>query len=137
MNVCEEELTIDVELGALVEQTETLGTVLTSEEVLEGTSERTRSNLDLVTSHGGVVAASDLVVVTAGGLGLLNGDVVVDGPERLLLALANLSTLGAGANVGQSNCRGSESKDNRSVLHFDGFWFFSEERVFGKCKKGV
>lgn len=34
----QEELTIEVELGALVEETETLGTVLASEKVGEGTS---------------------------------------------------------------------------------------------------
>jgi hypothetical protein len=117
-----ENLTIDIELGALVKKTEALGTVLASEEVLEGTRERTSLDLDLVAGNGGVVAARDLVVVTAGGLGLLDRD-VAGRPERLL-SLGDFTTLGAGANVGQSNCRGGESKDNRSILHFDGFWVF-------------
>lgn len=126
--------TVDVETRALVEQTKTLGTVLSSEKIREGTGKRARHNLDLVTSQGGVVAAGELCVVTASSFGFLDCDVVVDGPERILLgAVASFSSLGAGANVGQSNCRGSESKDNRGVLHFDCwafFFFFCQERVF-------
>lgn len=113
-----EKRTIDVELGALVEKTETLGTVLASEKVLEGTSERAGLNLNLVAGEGGVVAASNLVVVTTGSLGFLDGHVVANRPESLLSA--NLGALGRSrANVGESGCGSSESKKSGGELHFD------------------
>ena len=85
-----EVLTIKVELGALVEETETLGTVLASEKVAKGTSERARDNLDLVAGEGGIVAAS------------------------------NLGTLARSrANVGESDCGSSESKKSGGELHFE------------------
>lgn len=114
-----EKRTIDGELGALVEKTETLGTVLASEKVLEGTSKRAGLNLNLVAGEGGVVAASNLVVVTTGSLGLLDGHVVANRPERLLSA--NLGTLArrSRANVGESDCGSSESKKSGGELHFD------------------
>lgn len=120
--------TIDVELGALVEETETLGTVLTSEKVLKGTSKRAGLNLNLVAGEGGVIAASNLVVVTTGSLGLLDGNVVANRPESLLLA--NLVTLGSRANVGKSDCGSSESKKSGGELHFDFGCLFENERMF-------
>ncbi|KAF3406807.1 hypothetical protein DPV78_001147 [Talaromyces pinophilus] len=112
------ELTIDIELGALVEKTETLGTVLASEKVREGTSKRAGHNLNLVAGEGGVVAASDLVVGTTGSLGFLDGNVVANRPESLLSA--NLGTLARSrANVGESDCGSSESKKSGGELHFD------------------
>lgn len=129
-----EKLTIDVELGALVEKTETLGTVLASEKVLEGTSERAGLNLDLVAGEGGVVAASNLVVVTTGSLGFLDGNVVANRPESLLSA--NLGTLARSrANVGESDCGSSESKKSGGELHFDFCWFENERMFFRKVGK--
>lgn len=109
---------VTINLGTFAEEAESRGAVLASKKVRKGTSERARGNLDLITSHGGVVAASDLVIVTAGGLGLLDGHSVADGPKALLAA--NLVVLGGNrANVGQSNCGGSESKKSGGELHFD------------------
>lgn len=112
---------INVKLGALVEETKTLGTVLAPEKVGEGTGERAGCNSDLITGEGGVVAASDLVVVTTGSLGLLDGNVVANRPESLLGA--HLVTLGRSrSNVGESNCGSSESKKSGGELHFEGGW---------------
>lgn len=127
-NTRDERHTIEIELGALVEKTETLGTVLASEKVLEGTSKRAGLDLNLVAGEGGVIAASNLVVVTTGSLGFLDANVVTNRPERFLPA--NLRTLARSrANVGEGDCGSSECKKSGGELHFD-FGCLENERMF-------
>jgi hypothetical protein len=120
---------IDIELGALVKETKTLGTVLSSEKIGKSTGKRTGGNLNLITSEGGVVAASDLVVVTAGSLGFLNGYVVADGPEGLLAGILGGALGRRRSNVGKSDCGSSDGKKSDSELHFEG-WLVGNERMF-------
>lgn len=123
-------LTVDVELGALVEESKTLGTVLAAQKVGESTSQRTAGDVGGVTAGvGDVVAAGHLGLVTASSLSFLDSHVLLERPERLLSAglrdlLAVGFTLTAGAHVGQSNHRGSESEDGSGELHFECVWRF-------------
>ena len=103
---------VDVELRAAREQTETAVTT----DVLEETGEDTGFDVGGVTVVG-LVAAVELSLVTALGLGLLDGHVLRD---REVLA------------TGVSGDRGSEGEDGgnggQRELHFDGLeslndWF--------------
>jgi hypothetical protein len=98
-------LTVDIELGALVKQTQTLSAVLATEKIAQGTGQGTRGDLGGITREADIVAASNLVLIIPGSLGLIDGDVRADSPELLLLCakvvnlLTLLSTSTARANV--------------------------------------
>lgn len=98
----------DVELGALVEETKTLGAGTAANEVTQGATEDAAVGLGGVASVGGLVAAGQLGLVTALGGGLVDGHVVGDG-EVLVRA------------AGHGSDGGSEGEDNggQRELHFD------------------
>lgn len=106
------ELTLDIELGALVEDTETLGTGTGTDQVGEGSAEEARVDIGGVTGVGGDVAARELSLVTTLGLGLLDSQVTGDGEARL----ATLSLSGGGSS------EGSEAKEDSGdgELHCEG-----------------
>ena len=68
----EKEHTLSIELGALVEDTSTIGTRARADQVGEETTTKTGVNISGVTSVGGLVAARQLSLVTTLGLSLLN-----------------------------------------------------------------
>lgn len=103
------ELTLGVELGALVEDTKALGTRAGTDEV--GESARKNAGVDIggVTSVGGRVAARELSLVTTLGLGLLDGQAVRDGEAR--------SSLLSGDGSGKAS-KGEDS-GGESELHLE------------------
>ena len=118
---------LEVQLGALVEETKTVGTGTSTDEVAEGTAEDARVDIGGVTSVGGLVAAGELSLVTALGLGLLDSHVVRHREADLGVALvANTVTsahaAGRGSHGRQSNNGGSEAEKSgqSSELHYDG-----------------
>ena len=110
-------LTLDIELGALVEDTSTLGTGASTDQVGEGTAEEAGVDIGGVTGVGGDVAARELSLVTTLGLGLLDSQVTRDGEARL--ATLGLSGSGSGegskadedSGDGELHCEGRGIKD--------------------------
>ena len=102
---------LDIELGALVEDTSTGGTGASTDQVGEGTAEDTGVDIGGVTGVDGLVAARELGLVTTLGLGLLDGEVTGDGEARLLV-------LGLS---GGSGSEGSEAEEDSGdgELHFE------------------
>ena len=110
-------LTLGVELGALVEDTETGGTRARSDEVGEGASEHARVDVGGVTGVGGLVAARELSLVTTLGLGLLDSQVVGNREARSISVLV-LDTIGHVLS-GHGSGEAGEGEDNggESELH--------------------
>lgn len=109
--------TLQRELGALVEETETLAARAGADEVAESTGEDALVNVGGVTGVGGLVAAGELGLVTALLGGLLDGDVVGDREADLAVALAVVvGEVAVGVAVadgrGQSSDGGSEGHDS-------------------------
>lgn len=67
-------LTVEGQLAALVEETETLGAGAAANEAREKTTQDTRVDVGGVTGVGGLVAAGQDRVFTADSLALLDGD---------------------------------------------------------------
>jgi hypothetical protein len=111
-----ERLTGNIELGALVEETKTLSTGASTDQVAESTSKDTIGNLGGVTSVGGLVTARKLSLVTALVGGLLDGHVVGDGELDVrvtLVANTVASELGIGGRREGRN-GGGESNNGSS-----------------------
>lgn len=123
---------LEVQLGALVEETKTVGTGASTDEVGEGTTEHARVDIGGVTGVGGLVAARELSLVTTLGLGLLDSQVVRDRELDIGVALV-VDTVGvanttSGGGRGESESSASEGEDSGNrELHCDcGFGFERE-----------
>jgi hypothetical protein len=140
---------LDRELGALLEETKTLGARSSTNEVGQGTSEETAVNVGAVTSVGGLVAAGQLSLVTALVLGLLDSHVAGDGEANVAVALV-AGTVGVARAVvidggrrrttGHGHDGGSESKNSSSdgELHCDGGFGIERELKLGvACKRAL
>lgn len=134
------ELTLNTELGALVEDTETGGTGARADEVGEGTGEDARVDVGGVTGVGGLVAARELSLVTTLGLSLLDSHVVGNTEANVGVALvadtvAATSATGGGSSRGKSVDGGSEAEDKSGdrELHCDGLEL--NERRLGEFRR--
>ena len=122
------QLTLGVELGALVEDTSASCTGASTDQVGQDTTTETRVDVGGVTGVGGFVAARELSLVTTLGLTLLNGHTVGDGPlDVAVAAVAGRATvlgLHAIAHVlsGHGSSQGGEGEDDgaQRELHCDG-----------------
>jgi hypothetical protein len=116
---------LQIQLGALVEETQAVGTGASTDQVAEGTAEHARVDIGGVTGVGGLVAARELSLVTALGLSLLDSHVIGDREADLGVALVGdtvgiANTTGRGADGRQSSDGGSEAEESgQSELHCD------------------
>ena len=116
---------LEIQLGALVEQTQTVRAGAAGDQVAEGATEHAGVDIGGVTGVGGLVAAGELSLVTALGLSLLDGHVIGDREADLGVALVSntvavANTTGRGADGGQSSNGGSEAEESgQSELHCD------------------
>jgi hypothetical protein len=137
---------LEVQLGALVEETETVGAGSSTDQVAESASKDARVDVGGVTGVGGLVAARKLSLVTALGLGLLDSHVIGDREADVGVALVadavgvtNTASRGAGGRKGISG--GSEGQNSgESELHYvGGVGFerkvFSEDMIFLRKKR--
>jgi len=114
---------LEIQLGALVEETETISTGASTDQVGQSTAEHARVDIGGVTGVGGLVAAGELSLVTALGLSLLDGHVLGNGELDVGVALvANAvgvtNTTSGGADGGKGSDGGSEAKNSgESELH--------------------
>ncbi|KAJ5992241.1 hypothetical protein N7451_007965 [Penicillium sp. IBT 35674x] len=115
---------LEIELGALVEETKTVGAGATADQVAKSATEHAGVDVGGVTSVGGLVAARELSLVTTLGLSLLDCHVVRDREADIGVALV-VDTVGV-ANTASSGSRGksgseaSESENGGdSELHCD------------------
>lgn len=113
-------LTLEVELGALVEDTKAGSTRAGTDEVGEGAGEDARVDVGGVTGVSGLVAARELSLVTTLGLGLLDSQAVGNGEARsaTVLVLETIVHVLSGHGSGEA----SEGEDNggESELHLEG-----------------
>lgn len=130
---------LEVQLGALVEETKTVRAGASTDQVAEGAAEHARVDIGGVTGVGGLVAARELSLVTALGLGLLDGHVIRDREADVGVALVSdtiavTNTTSRGAGGRESNNGGSEGQDSgESELHcVCGFGF--ERKVFSEFR---
>lgn len=131
---------LEIQLGALVEETKARGTGTRTDEVAEGTSKDTRVDVGGVTSVDSLVAARELSLVTALGLRLLDGHVVGDREANVSVALVAdtvtaTSTTGGRDGRGKSVGSGGEAEDNggERELHCDGLDL--NERRLGEIRR--
>jgi hypothetical protein len=128
-----EELTSNIKLGALIEETKTFGTRPGADEAAEGTRQKTLINGCGVTGVRGLVAARELGLVTALVGGLLDGHVFGDRELDVAVALVANTIASELGIMGRREGRdgGGESNDSGSngELHceevevgFFGFW---------------
>jgi len=112
-------LTLNVELGALIEDTSTLSTGTGTDQVGEEAASKAGVDIGGVTGVGGLVAAGKLSLVTALGLSLLDGHAVRNVPADV--ATLCLEAVGAGL-VGKSSSQGGEGEGDsgQRELHFEG-----------------
>jgi hypothetical protein len=126
---------LEIQLGALVEQTQTVRAGARADQVAEGAAEHAGVDIGGVTSPGGLVTAGELSLVTALGLSLLDSHVVGDREADLGVALvgdtvAVANTTGRGADGRKSNSGGGEAEESGdSELHCDGGFGFERERL--------
>jgi hypothetical protein len=109
---------LDVELGALVEDTNTVGTGASTDQVAEGAAEDAGVDVGGVTSVGGLVAARELSLVTTLGLGLLDGHSIGNLEAGTLVALDRVVqglSRGSGGEASQG-----EDDSGDSELHCAG-----------------
>ena len=122
------QLTLGVELGALVEDTSASGTGTSTDQVGQDTTTETRVDVGGVTGVGGLVAARELSLVTTLGLSLLHSHVVRDreldiGVALVVDAVGVASTAGVGAGgvatgrQGSNGASKAEDKSGQSELH--------------------
>jgi hypothetical protein len=120
-------LTLDVKLGALVEETNALGARASTDEVGEESAKDARVDVGGVTGVDGLVAARELSLVTTLGLGLLDGHAVGNLEANVGVSLV-ADTIGVTDATGDGRPRrkgidsGSEAEDNSGEreLHFVG-----------------
>jgi hypothetical protein len=116
---------LEIQLGALVEETQAVGTGAGTDQVAEGTAEHARVDIGGIAGVGGLVAARELCLVTTLGLSLLNSHVIGDREADLGVALVGdtvgiANTTGRGADGRQSSDSGSEAEESgQSELHCD------------------
>jgi hypothetical protein len=138
--------TLSVQLGALVEDTDTIGTGASTDQVGQKTATEARVDISGVTGVGGLVTARELSLVTALGLSLLDSHVVRDREADVGVALVadavgvtNTTSRGAGGRKGISG--GSEGQNSgESELHCVGGVgyerkVFSEDKIFLRKKR--
>lgn len=124
---------LEIQLGALVEQTQTVRAGARADQVAEGAAEHAGVDIGGVTGVGGLVTAGELSLVTALGLSLLDSHVIGDREADLGVALvgdtvAVANTTGRGGR--KSNSSGSEAEESGdSELHCDGGFGFERERL--------
>jgi len=114
---------LEIQLGALVEKTKTIGAGATTDQVAEGATEDAGVDIGGVTSVGGLVAARELSLVTALGLSLLDSHAFRDREADIGVALV-ANTVGvadtASNSRGESGSEASESENGGdSELHCD------------------
>jgi hypothetical protein len=117
----QEKHTLSIELGALVEDTSTVSTGARADQVGKETTTKARVDISGVTGVGGLVAARQLSLVTALGLGLLDSHAAGDVPADTILVLG-AKAIGTGGLVGRKgDSQGGEAKENGAdgELHFD------------------
>jgi hypothetical protein len=117
----QEKHTLSIELGALVEDTSTVSTGARADQVGQETTTKARVDISGVTGVGGLVAARQLSLVTALGLGLLDSHAAGDVPADTILVLG-AKAIGTGGLVGRKgDSQGGEAKENGAdgELHFD------------------
>lgn len=126
---------LEIQLGALVEQTQPVRAGAAGDQVAEGATEHAGVDIGGVTGVGGLVAAGELSLVTALGLSLLNSHVIGDREADLGVALVSntvavANTTGRGADGRKSNSGGSEAEESGdSELHCDGGIGFEREKL--------
>jgi len=118
-----EERDLDIQLGALVEETKTVRAGATTDKVAEGATEYAGVDVGGVTSVGGLVAARELGLVTTLGLSLLDSHAGRDREADISVALV-ADTVGvantANGSRGKSGNEASESENGGdSELHCD------------------
>ena len=108
------ELTLGIQLGALVEDTSTISTGAGTNQVGEEAAADARVDIGGVTGVGGPVAAGELSLVTALGLCLRDGHALGDLPANIVVLV-----LKAGHGR-QSDSHGGESEgeSGQRELHF-------------------
>lgn len=97
-----EKHTLSIELGALVEDTSTIGTGARADQVGEEATTKAGVDISSVTSVGGLVAARQLSLVTTLGLGLFDGHAAGNVPADAILVLG-AKAIGAGGLVGRKS----------------------------------
>lgn len=127
---------LEVELGALVEETKAGSTGARADQVAQGTAEHAGVDVGGVTGVDGLVAARELRLVTALGLGLLDGHVLGDSEANVGVTLVAdtvgvASATGVGASRRKSVGGGSEAEDNSGEreLHCDGGFGIEREKT--------
>ena len=126
---------LEIELGALVEQAQTVRARARADQVAEDAAEHSRVDIGGVTGVGRLVTAGELSLVTALGLSLLHSHVIRDREADLGVALvadtvAVANTTGRGADGRKGNSGGSEAEESGdSKLHCDGGFGFERERL--------
>lgn len=110
-------LTLEIELGALVEETQALGTRARGDEVGEDTASNSGVDVGGVAGVDGLVAAGQLSLVTTLGLGLLDGHVGGDVPAAGIVALVLDAVLG---RSGSGQGGDGEDDGGQRELHCDG-----------------
>ena len=118
--------TLEGELGALVEETQTRGASTATNQVIQSTGQQTVVDLGGVAGVGGLVAAGQLGLVTALGGGLLDGQVVGHretdlGVALVVDAVAIVDVVGDLLRLGKGGRSGGEESDTRgdAELHCD------------------
>ena len=131
---------LEVELGALVEETEARSTGARADQVAEGTAEDAGVDVGGVTGVDGLVAARELCLVTTLGLSLLDSQVLRDWEANVGVALvadtvATTSATGGRSSRGKSVGGGSEAEDKSGdrELHCDGLEL--NERRLGEFRR--
>jgi hypothetical protein len=132
---------LEVELGALVEETETVSTGAGADEVAEGAAEHARVDIGGVTGVGGLVTARELGLVTTLRLSLLDSHVIGDREADVGVPLVGDTvgvalTTGGGADRRKSSDSGGEGQDSGdSELHCDSGFGFKREKTRSKKLK--
>jgi hypothetical protein len=109
--------TLSVQLGALVEDTDTIGTGASTDQVGQKTATEARVDISGVTGVGSLVTARELSLVTTLGLGLLDSHAAGDGEADV----ATLLVLDARLSGHGSSQRGeSDGNSGDGELHFEG-----------------
>lgn len=109
---------LEIELGALVEETETVSTGAGADQVAEGAAEHARVDIGGVTGVGGLVAARELSLVTTLGLSLLDSEVVGNRELDVGVTLVGDTVASAGGRRKGSDSGGkAEDNSGESELH--------------------
>ena len=118
--------TLNVELGALIEQTKATSSGAGADEVTESTSEQSLIDISSISGVGCVVTAGELCLVATFGLGLLDSHVIGNREPNLSVSLVSntigvTNATGGGPNWWQRSHSGGEADEScERELHFDG-----------------